>query len=117
MNNDDEELTEEGLKRKAFMIALPLKNSTLDEEQIYVKLEKEGIPVDLAKEVAAAIITERYNENRSEAKSYFSGRAALFLGLGIVGCIISWVVLDGEITVPIGLLGGGVVCAIISISV
>lgn len=51
MNESKEELTPEEIKKKAYLMALRLKNSGLDAETIYARLEKEGIPDDMAREV------------------------------------------------------------------
>ncbi len=50
---------DETLKRKAYLEGLKLKNSGLDQEIIYARLEKQGIPEELAKEVAKNVMLER----------------------------------------------------------
>ncbi len=51
--------TSDSIKRKAYYEGLKFKNSGLEEVVIYAKLEKQGIPIDLAKEVAMNVIMER----------------------------------------------------------
>jgi len=40
---------EEQIKREAYLKGLKLKNTGLDEETICIRLEKQGIPFELAK--------------------------------------------------------------------
>ena len=56
------------LKEKAYKVALKFKGSKLEEEIIYAKLEKQGFPENIAKEVAMNItISER---DRYQNKTY-----------------------------------------------
>ena len=67
------EKNNESLRHKAYQLGLKFKNSKLEEEVIYAKLEKQGIPVQLAKEVAENIVLERNkykNENFSDFKKF-----------------------------------------------
>jgi coproporphyrinogen III oxidase-like Fe-S oxidoreductase len=57
-----EELTAEELKKKAYLMGLRLKNSGLDAETIYARLEKQGIPEELARQVAKDTLIERKRE-------------------------------------------------------
>jgi hypothetical protein len=51
-------VTEE-MRRNAYLKALLFKNTVLDEETIYARLEKQGFPVDLAKEVAKNVVMKK----------------------------------------------------------
>jgi hypothetical protein len=44
---------DEELKRKAYLQASRLKNEGLDNEIIYARLEKQGVPIDLINQVLA----------------------------------------------------------------
>ncbi|MCW3102749.1 MAG: hypothetical protein JWO09_1189 [Bacteroidetes bacterium] len=50
---------EEHIKRDAYLKGLKLKNTGLDEETICIRLEKQGIPYDLAQEVAKNVFLQR----------------------------------------------------------
>ena len=54
----EENLTEEGKIRLAYHIGLKLKNSGLNEDVIYARLEKQGFSEVLAKEVASNVMLE-----------------------------------------------------------
>ncbi|MGB5462072.1 MAG: hypothetical protein WBM92_01780 [Aureibaculum sp.] len=57
-------------KSKAYHEGLKYKKSGLEEEVIYAKLEKQGIPIDLAKEVAMNVIIERDKDNKEDLSDY-----------------------------------------------
>lgn len=46
----------EKIKRDAYTKALKFKNTGMDEDAIYAWLEKQGVPVDIAKEVAKNVL-------------------------------------------------------------
>lgn len=57
-------------RNKAYQLGSKYKNSKLEEEVIYAKLEKQGIPADLAKEVAKNVIIERNKSIKDDLSDY-----------------------------------------------
>ena len=64
------ENTYKNLKEKAYKVALKFKGSKLEEEIIYAKLEKQGFPESVAKEVAMNITLSEIYRNKNEAPNY-----------------------------------------------
>ena len=105
--------TTEGLERRAYSMAWKLKNTSLEEEAIYVKLEKQGIPKELALEAAHNIMLER-NKDRNKEERPFLYVALLRIGLGMLVALIYAVVFPGSYILPIGFLVGGIILALAS---
>lgn len=61
MDND-----RENIKRDAYLKALKFKNTGLDEEAIYARLEKQGVPDDIAKEVAKNVLIKKIEDKDKE---------------------------------------------------
>ncbi len=63
-------------KRDAYTKGLKLKNTGLDEETIFIRLEKQGVPYDLAKEVAKNVFLQRQIDaiNNQPAPSFFASK-------------------------------------------
>lgn len=59
---------EAGLKNRAYLEGLKLKNEGLEEEIIYARLEKKGYPPELALEVAKNVFIQRHIEYESVKK-------------------------------------------------
>lgn len=51
----------ENIKRDAYLKALAFKNTGLDEEAIYARLEKQGFPDEIAKEVAKNVVRHKHD--------------------------------------------------------
>ena len=107
--------TNEYSKNKAYHQGLKFKNSRLDEEGIYAKLEKQGFPIDLAKEVARNVVIERNNYNRDDIEDYKNYR---ILGLAIIvlavfGSIIAYIYTE-RIIIPTEVLFIGLITTIIA---
>lgn len=82
MSEPKEELTQEEIKKKAYLKALRLKNSGLDAETIYARLEKQGIPEDMAREVVRDILIERKRDVIKQAETV-NNFPLLRIGIGI----------------------------------
>jgi uncharacterized membrane protein len=54
------------IKRNAYLKALKFKNTGLDEEAIYARLEKQGFPEDIAREVAKNILIKKLEEKEKQ---------------------------------------------------
>lgn len=112
MGNQTEEFSEE-LKRKAYLAGQRLKSSGLEAEVIYARLEKQGIPESLAKQVVKDLWKMQQETTIKEATEDHN-YALVRIGIGIVAAIISWIVLPNNFILPIGLIGGGIISAIIA---
>jgi len=104
---------DETLRRKAYLEGLKLKNSGLDEEIIYARLEKQGIPPELAKEVAKNVLMERKKIQQKEHQTNYN-IALIKIGLGIAAAILSAILLPGVVILPVGLILGGIIYAIVT---
>ena len=114
MNESEEELTEEEVKKKAYLMALRLKNSGLDTETIYARLEKQGIPEDLALQVAKDVSMEKKRHvAEQETKPVFQA-ALIRIAVGLAAALISILIFPDEIIIPVGLIGGGVIAAVLA---
>lgn len=58
------------LKEKAYKVALKFKGYKLEEEIIYAKLEKQGFPENIAKEVALNITLSEGEKNKKGNLNY-----------------------------------------------
>ncbi len=104
-------MTEESLRRKAFMLGMKLKNSGLDPETIYARLEKQGISENLAKKVAfnvqAAQKKEAIQEEKENTNIWF-----VTAGFSIALCVLSMIIFPNIILIPTGLIISGVLLGI-----
>lgn len=103
------------LKNEAYYQGLKFKNSGLEEEVIYAKLEKQGIPMDLAKEVAKNVILERKKLDRDDLSDYknYKKLGILIIALGLLSSIIAFV-LTKRIVVAFEVLIVGISTTIIA---
>lgn len=112
-SDSKEELTEGELRKKAYLMGLRLKNSGLDAEAIYARLEKQGIPEELARQVAKDTVIERRREGTKEGEAvYHFALVRIAIGVGLA--FISYLVLPGNFILPIGIIAGGVVSALLA---
>lgn len=102
---------DESLVRKAYSEAMKLRRSGLDDEIIYARHEKQGIPEELILRVLTNINIERRKKVTNELNFNYKF-AALKIGAGIVGAIISGLLLPGNTVIPIGLILGGIILAL-----
>jgi hypothetical protein len=109
---EKEELTPSELKKKAYLIGLRLKNSGHDGETIYARLEKQGIPDDMAKEVVRDILIERKRDVIKETEPVYNF-ALIRIGIGLAIALVSYV-LTGNLILPFAIIAGGVVTALMA---
>jgi Flp pilus assembly protein TadB len=107
----EREETYEGLELRAYALGLKLKNSGLDGETIYARLEKQGIPEDLAKEVASNVIIERKKQTAGEQKPFFHV-ALLRIGVGLLLALVFAILFPDYLVIPYGFIIGSIVLAI-----
>lgn len=108
---------DEELKRKAYLEGMKLKKAGFDDEVIYARLEKQGIPGDISRNVIKNLNIQKQADKIEEKKS--SNNTALYssllkVGLGVLLAIVSAIIFPGYIILPIGLIAGGIFYAIIA---
>lgn len=104
---------DEGLKNKAYLEGMRLKKAGMDDEVIYARLEKQGIPDELARNVIKNLNVQKRQEKVKEQQPlYYSG--LLKIGLGVLLAIISYFVFPGKIILPIGFIVSGILYALIA---
>ena len=104
---------DEGLKNKAYLEGMRLKKAGMDDEVIYARLEKQGIPDELIKNVIQNLNVQRKVEEVKEQEPlYYSG--LLKVGLGVFLAIISAFIFPGKIILPIGFIVSGIIYALIA---
>lgn len=109
---ENEELSPEELKKKAYSIAMRLKNSRLDGETIYARLEKQGIPEEMAMEVVRDILIERKKEVVKQTEPVYNF-ALIRIGIGLAIGLVTYL-LTGNMILPIAIIAGGVVTALMA---
>lgn len=112
-NKSTEELTSEELKKKAYLMGLRLKNSGLDAETIYARLEKQGIPEELARQVAQDTVIERKRQVIEDTQPVYNF-ALIRIGIGVIIALISYIVFPDIYILPIGIIAGGIVSALMA---
>ncbi|MEQ6169107.1 hypothetical protein AAOE16_18050 [Ekhidna sp. MALMAid0563] len=102
---------DETTKRRAYSDAMKLRRSGLDNETIFARLEKQGIPEQLIMIVLGNMNVEQKKKVAKEIN--FNYKVAAFkVGAGIVAAIISGVLMPGNTIIPTGLILGGIILAI-----
>lgn len=117
MDNTPDGLSEEELKKKAYLMAQRLKSSGIyDVEVIYARLEKHGFSELLAMDAAKSVMKEQRRQDervKEEYREFKFSTAWICVGAGVVFAIISAILFPDRIIVPIGLIVSGIVTAII----
>jgi hypothetical protein len=88
MKPQDENLTESELKKKAYLIVLRLRNSELDMEAIFARLEKQGISEEIARQVIRDVIIQAKRDEVEEVKPVYQF-AIIRIVIGVVFAILS----------------------------
>jgi hypothetical protein len=99
------------LKKKAYLIGMKLKSSGLDRETIYARLEKQGIPEEMAKDVVRDVLIEKKRDVVKEATPIYNF-ALVTIAIGVAIAFVSYLVTD-SVLLPIGIILGGVVTALL----
>ena len=107
--------TSDSIKLKAYHEGLKFKNSGLEEVVIYAKLEKQGFPKDLAKEVAMNVIIERNKNNKEDIEDYknYKKLGIVIIVIGILASIIAYIFTE-RIFVAVGVLIVGISTTILA---
>ena len=109
----NEQLTESELRKKAYLIGLRLKDSGLDAETIFARLDKAGIPEAMAKQVVNDVLIERKKDDVKEAKPVYNV-ALIRIGIGVIIALVSYLIFPGKVMLPIGIIGGGLIMAFLA---
>jgi len=104
---------DEGLKNKAYLEGSRLKKAGYDNEIIFARLEKQGIPEDLIGQVLKNLDVQEKTDTIIEQKPFYN-IAILRIGIGVFLAIISAILIPGQIYLPIGLIVGGIIYAVIT---
>ncbi|MEO6148582.1 MAG: hypothetical protein ABIN95_13310 [Mucilaginibacter sp.] len=104
---------DEGLKNKAYLEGSRLKKAGYDNEIIFARLEKQGIPEELAKQVIKNLTIQRKAEIFEQQKPFYN-IAILRIGIGVFLAIASAILIPGHIYIPVGLILGGVILALMA---
>ena len=99
------------LKNKAYKIAQKFIKSEFDEQIICAKLEKQGIPIDLAKEVALNIVIERNNYKKEEFSDY-KKIGFIIIAIWVLVSITAYII-TGRVFDAIGILVVGIPSTIV----
>jgi VIT1/CCC1 family predicted Fe2+/Mn2+ transporter len=117
MDGQKEVPTESEVKKKAYLMGLRLKNSGLDEETIYARLEKQGIPEELARQVARDTQIQRNSDTKKDivedAKLRYNF-AFIRIGIGVVLALVSYLIFPDNVIIPVGAIGGGILSALLA---
>ena len=113
MEENIKTLTDSELKKKAILIVQRLKSSGLETDVIYARLDKLGIPNNIAKVAVENVLQEFKHIDKKEAKWDFTS-ASMSIGIGVIAAIISTFVVPGSVFIPFGLIGTGVIHALIA---
>jgi uncharacterized membrane protein len=117
MNTESIDLTENELFKKALLLAQRLKSSNLDKETILARLEKNGIPNDIANEALKNVLIEEKEKIKSDKVQHIKlkfNTSIIKIGIGVILAIISAVFLKTHIIIPIELIMGGIIAAFIA---
>jgi uncharacterized transporter YbjL len=113
MEKNLNKLTDSELEKKAILIAQRLKNSGVETEVIYARLDKQDIPQNIAKEAVRNVQQEFKYIDTKEAKWDFNS-AIMSIGIGVIAAFISTFIVPGSVFIPLSLIGTGVIHALIA---
>jgi uncharacterized membrane protein len=106
---------DEELKRRAYLEGQKLQKVGYDAEVILARLDKMGIPEELAKQVAANLFIQQAvdESNREATSSTIKLNTALIrVGAGFALAVVVYLIFPGIIIIPIGLISGGIISAL-----
>jgi hypothetical protein len=82
---------DEELKRSAYLEGMKLKKAGFDNQVIRARLEKQGIPNELVRQVIINLNIQKVKEIENEQKPlYYSGLLKIALGVLLARCIIGY---------------------------
>lgn len=105
---------DETTMRMAYSQAMKLKRSGLDDEMIYGRLEKQGIPEELIADVIKNINSEQRRSSVRQTRKTNYNVALIKVGVGVLAAVVSAFLFPGYVIVPVGLIFSGVLLAILT---
>ncbi len=115
MIKETENLTDTELMKKTLLSVQRLKHQGLDPESIFARLEKQGIPDNIAREAVKNVYMQKQIEIKQEevTRAKINFKAALIrIVSGFVLAAISMIFLRGYVMIPIGLIVAGFISAL-----
>ncbi|WP_316768484.1 hypothetical protein [Pedobacter frigiditerrae] len=110
MTEENSMLSQEELKKKAYLEGLKLSKSGMDREIIYARLEKQGIPEEIIESVIQNLFIQQKKEKIDHLTPFYN--VALFrIGIGLAAAAIFYLLSPNQFYIPIGLIGGGILSA------
>ena len=101
---------DETLKNKAYLEGQKLKKAGYDNEVILARLDKQGIPENLARQVIMNLSIQQYVDAVKEQTPFYN--LALFkIGIGVVLAIVSYIIAPDILILPIGFIATGIALA------
>ncbi len=110
MGGTETPLTESEIRKQAYLMGMRLKNSGLDGEIIYARLERHGFPEALAHEVVKDILLQRKRDVVEETTPFYN-IALIRAGLGVVAGLVSYAIFPEYPVIPVGMIAGGLFAA------
>lgn len=109
----EEQESRESQLRRAYHIGLQLKNTKLEKDIIYARIEKQSIDPDIAMQVAEDIELERRKDFKNEESPRFEMAIGKVI-IGVVFSIVIYIVFPGYVYVPVLLILGSAIYAFYS---
>jgi uncharacterized membrane protein YjjP (DUF1212 family) len=81
-------------------------------ETIYARLEKQGIPEDIAIEVVRDILTQRKMDVIKQTEPVYNF-ALIRIGIGLAIALVTYLLTDNAI-IPVAIIAGGLVTALMA---
>jgi hypothetical protein len=107
---------DEELKKKTYLDAMRLRNSGLDDEVIYARLEKQGVPSDLINRVLQNMSMQTKIDVAKKVQEHNEVKSNAYLikaGAGVLVAIVSFFLFPGNMIIPVGCILGGIAWAFI----
>ena len=111
----DKPLSRSEITKKAYLAAQRLKHSGLEDEVVMARLEKEGIPLDIIKQVMLDQIKDakvKMSDQRKERSELKHNTLVIKIGLTMVASLILRLIFPDHIIIPFGTIVGGIAYAL-----
>lgn len=113
MDNQEDELSESEIRKKAYLAGMRLKSSGHDAEAIYARLEKQGFSEDIARQVVRDLIIQRKHNIVERTKPVYNF-ALIRIGIGVIVALLSLLIFPDTYILPVGIIAGGIVSALLA---
>jgi uncharacterized membrane protein len=106
-------LSEEEVKKLAYSTAMRLKNAGADREIIRAKLDKLGVPAEVARDVIKNLWMENNRKVVEEQKSVYN-IALIRIAVACGVALVSFLIFPDYIVLPIGIIAAGIGSALMA---